>query len=99
MFIHAVFKVMHHVKLHKSLLFTYFSVVGVGEIGKRQLRHLGKLLLPRRYFVKGQFGQASLSHSKFSKVVDRSTYDHITEDKVNRLLTQIQGAHRNACIR
>ncbi|XP_076800540.1 pseudouridylate synthase TRUB2, mitochondrial-like [Clavelina lepadiformis] len=74
------------------------QVLGLQEQGEEILQKMKKLNLPRRYQVKGQFGLASLTFGGESRIVEKSTWDHITEEKITRVLTVLQGKHRNACM-
>ena len=76
-----------------------FLVVGLQDDGESTLKQLKRLTLPRRYLAQGQFGIATISHETSSKVVDRSTWDHITAEQIDRVLTVMQGVHRNAALK
>ncbi|TRY55008.1 hypothetical protein DNTS_020749 [Danionella cerebrum] len=48
------------------------------------------------YTVEGEFGKASDNFSNTGRIVERTTYGHITLDKLERVLAAIQGANQKA---
>uniref|UniRef100_H2YML1 Pseudouridine synthase II N-terminal domain-containing protein n=1 Tax=Ciona savignyi TaxID=51511 RepID=H2YML1_CIOSA len=75
------------------------QVIGVDKKGENLTKRYQNMGLPRKYKVHGQFGFASMTHSPKSRILERSTWDHVTADKISRVLTTIQVSHRNAMLR
>nr|XP_019956985.1 PREDICTED: probable tRNA pseudouridine synthase 2 [Paralichthys olivaceus]XP_019956986.1 PREDICTED: probable tRNA pseudouridine synthase 2 [Paralichthys olivaceus] len=72
-------------------------VLAVGN-GNKVLNDLYKTRITRDYTVEGTFGSATEDFSDTGRVVERSTYDHITLDKLNRVLAMLQGANQKAML-
>nr|XP_002130921.1 mitochondrial mRNA pseudouridine synthase Trub2-like [Ciona intestinalis]XP_004226081.1 mitochondrial mRNA pseudouridine synthase Trub2-like [Ciona intestinalis] len=75
------------------------QVIGVKKKGEKQLKRLKYMKLSSTYRAFGQFGLTSMSHSPKTRILERSTWDHLSSDKINRVLMAMQGAHRNAMLR
>ncbi|XP_067230440.1 mitochondrial mRNA pseudouridine synthase TRUB2 isoform X3 [Chanodichthys erythropterus] len=72
-------------------------VLGVGK-GNGVLEHLCKSHVTRDYTLEGEFGKATDNFSHTSRVIEKTTYDHVTQDKLERVLAMIQGANQKALI-
>ncbi|XP_067868923.1 mitochondrial mRNA pseudouridine synthase TRUB2 [Heterodontus francisci] len=72
-------------------------VLGVGK-GNQQLTHLYNSHLTKEYTVKGSFGMATEDFSDTGRLIERTTYDHITLDRVERIIAVIQGSHQRAML-
>ncbi|XP_054639736.1 mitochondrial mRNA pseudouridine synthase TRUB2 isoform X1 [Dunckerocampus dactyliophorus] len=72
-------------------------VLGVGN-GNKVLNDLHNLPVTRDYTLEGEFGTATDDFSHTGRVVERSTYDHITQDKLDRVLAMLQGANQKALL-
>ncbi|XP_076615247.1 pseudouridylate synthase TRUB2, mitochondrial [Chaetodon auriga] len=72
-------------------------VLGVGN-GNRALNDLYKTRVTRDYTLEGEFGTATDDFSHSGRVVERSTYSHITQDKLERVLAMLQGANQKALL-
>lgn len=48
----------------------------------------------RTYRVKGKFGEATENCYKNGKVVERSTFLHVKQPNLNKLLSSMQAAHQ-----
>ncbi|XP_008283877.1 pseudouridylate synthase TRUB2, mitochondrial [Stegastes partitus] len=70
-------------------------VLGVGN-GNRALEDLYRTRVTRDYTLEGEFGTATDDFSHKGRVVERSTYAHITQDKLERVLAMLQGANQKA---
>ncbi|XP_058486790.1 mitochondrial mRNA pseudouridine synthase TRUB2 [Solea solea] len=72
-------------------------VLAVGR-GNRVLNDLYETRVTRDYTLECEFGSATDDFSDTGRVVERSTYDHITLDKLNKVLAMLQGAHQKALL-
>lgn len=72
-------------------------VLAVGN-GNKVLNDLYRTRVTRDYTLEGEFGTATDDFSYAGRVVERSTYDHITLDKLNRVLAMLQGANQKALL-
>ncbi|XP_076012814.1 pseudouridylate synthase TRUB2, mitochondrial [Genypterus blacodes] len=72
-------------------------VLGVGN-GNMALNELYKTRVTRDYTLEGEFGTATDDFSHTGRTVERSTYDHITRDKLDRVLAMLQGANQKALL-
>ncbi|KAM3877713.1 pseudouridylate synthase TRUB2, mitochondrial [Diretmus argenteus] len=72
-------------------------VLGVGN-GNKALNDLYKTRVTRDYTLEGEFGIATHDFSHTGRVVERSTYGHITRDKLERVLAMLQGANQKALL-
>ncbi|KAK7916588.1 hypothetical protein WMY93_012349 [Mugilogobius chulae] len=72
-------------------------VLGVGNANKA-LNDLYSPRVTRDYTVEGEFGTATDDFSNLGRVIERSTYDHITRDKLERILAMLQGVNQKALL-
>lgn len=72
-------------------------VLAVGN-GNRALNDFYRTRVTRDYTVEGEFGTATDDFSHTGRVVERSTYDHITQDKLDKVLAMLQGANQKALL-
>ncbi|XP_077430617.1 pseudouridylate synthase TRUB2, mitochondrial [Vanacampus margaritifer] len=72
-------------------------VLAVGN-GNKVLNDLYNTKVTRDYTLEGEFGTATDDFSHTGRVVERSTYDHITQDKLERVLAMLQGANQKALL-
>uniref|UniRef100_A0A3Q3XCC6 Pseudouridine synthase II N-terminal domain-containing protein n=1 Tax=Mola mola TaxID=94237 RepID=A0A3Q3XCC6_MOLML len=72
-------------------------VLAVGN-GNRALNDLYATRVTRDYTLEGEFGTATDNFSHTGRVVERSTYGHITQDKLDRVLAMLQGANQKALL-
>ncbi|XP_043575749.1 mitochondrial mRNA pseudouridine synthase TRUB2 isoform X1 [Chiloscyllium plagiosum] len=72
-------------------------VLGVGN-GNKQLNGLHHCHLTKEYIVKGSFGTATEDFSNTGRVIERTTYDHITQDRLERIIAVVQGSHQRALL-
>ncbi|XP_057702020.1 mitochondrial mRNA pseudouridine synthase TRUB2 isoform X2 [Corythoichthys intestinalis] len=79
------------------VLFNHPLVLGVGN-GNKALNDLYYTKVTRDYTLECELGTATHDFSHKGRVVERSTYDHITEDKLERVLAMLQGANQKALL-
>ncbi|XP_034549694.1 mitochondrial mRNA pseudouridine synthase TRUB2 [Notolabrus celidotus] len=72
-------------------------VLAVGN-GNRVLNDFYGARVTRDYTLEGEFGTATDDFSYTGRVVERSTYGHITQDKMERVLAMLEGANQNALL-
>ncbi|CAJ1050666.1 mitochondrial mRNA pseudouridine synthase TRUB2 [Xyrichtys novacula] len=72
-------------------------VLGVGN-GNRTLNDFYRARVTRDYTLEGEFGTATEDFSHTGRVVERSTYDHINQDNLNRVLAALEGANQKALL-
>ncbi|CAG06934.1 unnamed protein product, partial [Tetraodon nigroviridis] len=72
-------------------------VLSVGN-GCKALSNLYSTQVTREYTVEGEFGTATADFSHTGRIVERSTYDHITQDKLDRVVAMLQGANQKALL-
>ncbi|XP_066521860.1 mitochondrial mRNA pseudouridine synthase TRUB2 isoform X2 [Hoplias malabaricus] len=72
-------------------------VLGLGT-GNAALESLYRSHVTRDYTLEGEFGIATDDFTHTGRVIERSTYDHVTLDKLERVLAMIQGANQKALI-
>ncbi|XP_041672439.1 mitochondrial mRNA pseudouridine synthase TRUB2 [Cheilinus undulatus] len=66
--------------------------------GNRTLGDFYKARVTRDYTLEGVFGSATDDFSHTGRVVERSTYGHITQDKLDKVLAMLQGANQKAML-
>ncbi|XP_022109803.1 probable tRNA pseudouridine synthase 2 [Acanthaster planci] len=54
--------------------------------------------IPKTYTVKGQFGFATDSHDAEGKIWQKSTYHHVTQEKFDRVISNLQRSHQKAML-
>ncbi|XP_065709817.1 pseudouridylate synthase TRUB2, mitochondrial isoform X1 [Patagioenas fasciata] len=72
-------------------------VLGIGH-GNKLLTDLYNCHLTRVYTVGGLFGKATDDFSDTGKLVEKTTFDHITREKLERILAVIQGTNHKALL-
>lgn len=72
-------------------------VIGVGQANK-MLEVFYSSPVTRDYTLEGEFGMATDDFSDTGRIIERTTFDHITEEKLERILAVIQGGHQKALI-
>ncbi|KFZ48574.1 putative tRNA pseudouridine synthase 2, partial [Podiceps cristatus] len=73
------------------------SVLGVGH-GNKLLTDLYNCHLTKVYTVGGLFGKATDDFSDTGKLIEKTTFDHITREKLERILAVIQGTNHKALL-
>ncbi|KFV86474.1 putative tRNA pseudouridine synthase 2, partial [Struthio camelus australis] len=73
------------------------SVLGIGH-GNKLLTDLYNCHLTKVYTVGGLFGKATDDFSDTGKLVEKTTFDHITREKLERILAVIQGTNHKALL-
>ncbi|XP_025915406.1 mitochondrial mRNA pseudouridine synthase TRUB2 [Apteryx rowi] len=72
-------------------------VLGLGH-GNKLLARLHACHLTKVYTVGGLFGKATDDFSDTGKLVEKTTFDHITREKLERILAVIQGTNHKALL-
>ncbi|XP_068012217.1 pseudouridylate synthase TRUB2, mitochondrial isoform X2 [Melanerpes formicivorus] len=72
-------------------------VLGIGH-GNKLLTDLHNCHLTKVYTVGGLFGKATDDFSDTGKLVEKTTFDHITREKLERILAVIQGTNHKALL-
>ncbi|KAL6457907.1 hypothetical protein MHYP_G00331370 [Metynnis hypsauchen] len=72
-------------------------VLGLGN-GNTALDSLYRSHVTRAYTLEGQFGMATDDFTHSGRVIERTTYGHVTQDKLERVLAMVQGANQKALI-
>uniref|UniRef100_A0A670Z4I0 TruB pseudouridine synthase family member 2 n=2 Tax=Pseudonaja textilis TaxID=8673 RepID=A0A670Z4I0_PSETE len=72
-------------------------VLGVGY-GTKLLRKWYNAHLTKAYTVTGLFGKATDDFSDTGKLIERSTFDHVTQEKLERIVSVIQGSNHKALL-
>uniref|UniRef100_A0A8B9Q4D6 TruB pseudouridine synthase family member 2 n=1 Tax=Apteryx owenii TaxID=8824 RepID=A0A8B9Q4D6_APTOW len=72
-------------------------VLGLGH-GNKLLGRLHACHLTKVYTVGGLFGKATDDFSDTGKLVEKTTFDHITREKLERILAVIQGTNHKALL-
>uniref|UniRef100_A0A1A8K1N4 TruB pseudouridine (Psi) synthase homolog 2 n=2 Tax=Nothobranchius kuhntae TaxID=321403 RepID=A0A1A8K1N4_NOTKU len=70
-------------------------VLAVGN-GNKTLDDLYNTRITRDYTLECEFGMATHDFSHTGRVLERSTYDHISEDKLERVTAMLEGANQKA---
>uniref|UniRef100_H0VNY6 TruB pseudouridine synthase family member 2 n=1 Tax=Cavia porcellus TaxID=10141 RepID=H0VNY6_CAVPO len=72
-------------------------VLAVGH-GCRLLTDLYDTHLTKAYTVRGLLGKATDNFQEDGRLVEKTTYDHVTREKLERILSVIQGSHQKALV-
>ncbi|XP_044159725.1 mitochondrial mRNA pseudouridine synthase TRUB2 [Bufo gargarizans] len=72
-------------------------VLGIGN-GNKLLTAIYKKHYTKAYTVSGVFGKATDDFSDVGKVIEKTTYKHITRDRLERVLAMVQGANQKALL-
>ncbi|XP_053329612.1 pseudouridylate synthase TRUB2, mitochondrial [Spea bombifrons] len=72
-------------------------VLGIGR-GNRLLTDMYNSHCTRDYTVCGSFGTATDDFSDTGRIIEKTTYGHVTRDKLERILAVIQGSNRKALL-
>ncbi|KAJ7999853.1 hypothetical protein DPEC_G00198710 [Dallia pectoralis] len=72
-------------------------VLGVGQ-GNKSLTDLFRSVVTRDYTLEGEFGTATDDFTHTGRVIEKTTYDHITRDKMERVLAMMQGSNQKALL-
>ncbi|XP_030853173.1 mitochondrial mRNA pseudouridine synthase Trub2 [Strongylocentrotus purpuratus] len=67
--------------------------------GKKLVSQYQTARLPRHYTIRGRFGVATDTHDSQGKVWQKTTYDHITMEKLDRITSNIHRSFQRELIR
>lgn len=73
------------------------QVLGVGH-GNKALRDLYGSQVTRDYILEGEFGMATDNFTHTGPIIEKTTYDHITRDKLEKVLAMMQGVNQKALL-
>uniref|UniRef100_A0A8C2UML9 TruB pseudouridine synthase family member 2 n=1 Tax=Chinchilla lanigera TaxID=34839 RepID=A0A8C2UML9_CHILA len=83
----------HRLDVHASGVL----VLAVGH-GCRLLTDLYDTHLTKVYTVRGLLGKATDDFKEHGRLVEKTTYDHVTREKLERVLSVVQGSHQKALV-
>ncbi|XP_073433681.1 pseudouridylate synthase TRUB2, mitochondrial [Dendrobates tinctorius] len=72
-------------------------VLGIGN-GNKLLTDMYENHYTKDYTVSGMFGKATDDFTDTGKVIEKTTYKHITKDRLERVLAMIQGTNQKALL-
>ncbi|KAM4877399.1 pseudouridylate synthase TRUB2, mitochondrial [Thomomys bottae] len=72
-------------------------VLGVGH-GCKLLTDMYDAHLTKDYTVRGLLGKATDDFCEDGRLVEKTTYDHVTREKLDRILSVIQGSHQKSLV-
>nr|XP_045014727.1 mitochondrial mRNA pseudouridine synthase TRUB2 isoform X2 [Jaculus jaculus] len=72
-------------------------VLGVGH-GCRLLTDMYDAHFTKDYMVRGLLGKATDNFCEDGRLVEKTTYDHVSREKLDRILAVIQGSHQKALV-
>ncbi|XP_054440284.1 pseudouridylate synthase TRUB2, mitochondrial [Pteronotus mesoamericanus] len=72
-------------------------VLGVGH-GRSLLTDMYNAHLTKDYTVRGLLGKATDDFCEDGRLVEKTTYDHVTREQLDRVLALIQGSHQKALV-
>ncbi|XP_006182013.1 mitochondrial mRNA pseudouridine synthase TRUB2 [Camelus ferus] len=72
-------------------------VLGMGH-GRKLLTDMYNAHLTKEYTVRGLLGKATDDFCEDGRLVEKTTYDHVTREKLDRILALIQGSHQKALV-
>uniref|UniRef100_A0A6Q2ZNX9 Pseudouridine synthase II N-terminal domain-containing protein n=1 Tax=Esox lucius TaxID=8010 RepID=A0A6Q2ZNX9_ESOLU len=72
-------------------------VLGVGQ-GNKSLTDLFRSVVTRDYTLEGEFGMGTDDFTHTGRLIERTTYGHITRDKLERVLAMMQGSNQKALL-
>ncbi|XP_034725725.1 mitochondrial mRNA pseudouridine synthase TRUB2 [Etheostoma cragini] len=72
-------------------------VLALGN-GNKAMNDLYGTRVTRDYTLEGEFGTATDDFSHTGRVVERSTFGHIKQDKLDKVLAMLQGANQKALL-
>ncbi|XP_077128479.1 pseudouridylate synthase TRUB2, mitochondrial isoform X2 [Ranitomeya variabilis] len=79
------------------VLADHVLVLGIGT-GNKLLTDMYDNHYTKDYTVSGMFGKATDDFTDTGKVIEKTTYKHITKDRLERVLAMIQGSNQKALL-
>ncbi|EDL93376.1 rCG45466, isoform CRA_b [Rattus norvegicus] len=72
-------------------------VLAVGH-GRSLLTDMYDAHLTKDYTVRGLLGKATDNFCEDGQLIEKTTYDHVTRERLDRILAMIQGSHQKALV-
>ncbi|XP_052037984.1 pseudouridylate synthase TRUB2, mitochondrial [Apodemus sylvaticus] len=72
-------------------------VLAVGH-GRSLLTDISDAHLTKDYTVRGLLGKATDNFCEDGRLIEKTTYDHVTRERLDRILAMIQGSHQKALV-
>ena len=72
-------------------------VLAVGH-GRSLLTDMYDAHLTKDYTVRGLLGKATDNFCEDGRLIEKTTYDHVTRERLDRILAVIQGSHQKALV-
>ncbi|XP_039631456.1 mitochondrial mRNA pseudouridine synthase TRUB2 [Polypterus senegalus] len=82
---------------HLDLPSSGVLILGVGS-GNQLLQRLKSQHLSKEYIVQGVFGKATDDFSDTGRLVEKTTFDHVTLCSLEKIIAMIDGTHRKALL-
>ncbi|XP_038046226.1 mitochondrial mRNA pseudouridine synthase Trub2-like isoform X5 [Patiria miniata] len=64
------------------------------KLGTKDIDTYHTTLMSKTYTIKGQFGFATDNHDADGKIWQKSTFDHVTQEKFERVISNMQRSHQ-----
>lgn len=68
-------------------------VLGIGQFGRQSVEIIAMSKFLRVYHVKGRFGWATHNFSPKGRIIQRTSFKHVTQSKLEKLCAATQAAH------
>ena len=79
---------------NSTLFYIYLNLVAAINDGNKKLRTMISNRPLSVYQIKGEFGLASDTHWHDGKIWEKSTFFHLTKEKIDRVLSSIEASHQ-----
>ena len=73
--------------------------MGLNVLGQQMIEDFHGERVSRTYEVRGRFGVRTADGTEGGRVQERTTWHHIKEGNISKVVALVQGAHRNALFR
>ncbi|XP_038046223.1 mitochondrial mRNA pseudouridine synthase Trub2-like isoform X3 [Patiria miniata] len=68
------------------------------KLGTKDIDTYHTTLMSKTYTIKGQFGFATDNHDADGKIWQKSTFDHVTQEKFERVISNMQRSHQKVML-